>query len=120
MTTPPIQRLAPKVLLLTGDAVDALAYAATVAQRARQRNGLPASRALAALLTAAGQQDTPETPALETEPEWITTEEAARMLGVSNRQARRLAPALGGRLTGGRWLLDRRAVEEHTQGKAAA
>ncbi|MFX1757245.1 helix-turn-helix domain-containing protein [Rhodococcus sp. As11] len=117
--TPPVQRLAPGVLLLTGDAVQALAYAVQVAQRARQRNGLPPSRALAALASAAGQQDTEPASALETEPEWITTEEAARMLGISDRQARRLAPRLGGRLTGGRWLLDRRAVTEHQEGQAA-
>lgn len=120
MTTPPIQRLAPGVLLLTGDAVQAVAYAVTVAQRARQRNGLPPSRGLAALLAATGQPDTRPAPTLETEPEWITTEEAARMLNISNRQARRLAPALGGRLTGGRWLLDRRAVTEHQEGQTAA
>lgn len=119
MTTPLIQRLAPDVLLLTGDAVHALAYAVHVAQRARARNGLPPSRALAALASAAGQQDTQPAPQPDTEPEWITTEEAAQMLGISNRQARRLAPALGGRLTGGRWLLDHRAVTEHQEGSAA-
>lgn len=117
--TPPVQRLAPGVLLLTGDAVQALAYAVTVAQRARARNGLPPSRALVALASAAGQQDTQQAPALEDDTELITTEEAARMLNISNRQARRLAPALGGRLTGGRWLLDRRAVTEHQEGQTA-
>jgi len=118
--TPPVQRLAPDVLLLTGDAVQALAYAVTVAQRARQRNGLPPSRGLAALLAATGQPDTPPTPTLETEPDWITTEEAAHMLGCSNRQTRRLAPQLGGRLTAGRWLLDRHAVTEHINGRTTA
>jgi hypothetical protein len=28
----------------------------------------------------------------------------------------RIAPRLGGRMVGGRWLLDRRAVEEHRDG----
>lgn len=122
--TPPVQRLAPGVLLLTGDAVDALAYAVQVAQRARRRNGLPASRALTALaLAATGHADNETHPPEHSEPhtttEWITTEEAARMLGCSNRQARRLAPTLGGQLTGGRWLLDRQAVTEHREGQAA-
>lgn len=117
--TPPIQRLAPDVLLLTGDAIGALAYAVAVTQRARARNGLPTSRALAALASAAGQADTQSAPELDTDEELITTEEAAQMLGISNRQARRRAPQLGGRLTGGRWLLDRRAVLEHQEGTAA-
>lgn len=118
--TPPVQRLAPDVLLLTGDAIGALAYAVAVAQRARARNGLPPSRALSALASAAGQQDTEPTPELDTDEELITTQEAAQMLGCSNRQARRRAPQLGGRLTGGRWLLDRRAVLEHLEGQGAA
>jgi len=119
--TPPVQRLADGVILLTGDAVAALAYAVHVAQRARHRNGLPPSRALAALAaaTAPGQPDTPTSPDLDTDRDEITTEEAARMLHCSNRQARRLAPQLGGRLIAGRWLLDRRAVTEHIEGRTA-
>ncbi len=116
--TPPVQRLAPGVVLLTGDAVDALAYAVAVTQRARQRNGLPPSRALTALAMAAtGHADNNIQPQEHDEPhDLMTTEEAAHMLGCSNRQARRLAPQLGGRLTGGRWLLDRQAVTEHQEG----
>ena len=38
------------------------------------------------------------------------------MLGKSRRQVQRIANRLGGRLIGGRWLLDRRAVEEHIEG----
>lgn len=42
----------------------------------------------------------------------------AALLGCSTRTATRLAPKLGGRLVGGRWLLDRQAVTEHTEGAA--
>lgn len=121
---PPIQRLAPGVLLLTGDAVDALAYVVAVAQRVRRHNGLPDSRALAALAAAAtGQPDSDDPhgddPRDPTTTEWITTKEAAQMLECSDRQTRRLAPGLGGRLTGGRWLIDRHAVTEHLEGRRA-
>ena len=109
-------RLPAGSVLLTGSALDAARYAVDVAQRARARNGLPPSTALARLaaaLSPAGQTDNPNEPTGEADD--MTTEEAARLLGCSPRQARRLAPALGGRLTGGRWLLDRVAVAEHTE-----
>lgn len=120
---PPIQRLGPAILL-QGPAVDAVAYAIKVAQRSRRRNGLPDSGALAALgrafenLSAAGQSDSATDAEDDTEDvnEWITAAEAAPLLGCSPRQARRLAPSLGGRLAGGRWLLDPHAVREHIDG----
>lgn len=107
-------------VLLTGGALDAARYCVDVAQRARARNGLPPSVALARLaeaLAAPGQEDNPDEPAGQ--PDLVTTEEAAEMLGVSLRTARRLAPLLGGRRIGGRWLLDRQAVTEHKEGKTA-
>lgn len=120
MNPPPIQRLGPAILL-QGAAIDAVAYAIKVAQRSRRRNGLPDSGALAALgrafenLSAAGQSDSTTDAEGDTEDvnEWITATEAAPLLGCSPRQARRLAPSLGGRLAGGRWLLDPQAVREH-------
>lgn len=105
-------------VLLTGSALDAARYCVEVAQRARARNGLPRSVALARLadaLSPAGHADTPhEAPG---EHDDMTTDEAARLLGCTARQARRLAPVLGGRLVGGRWLLDRQAVAEHLEGR---
>lgn len=115
-----IARVPAGAVLLTGSDVDALRYAVEVAQRARARNGLPPSKALAQLartVTAAGQPDSTEAP--EVQPETVTSDQAAAMLGVSERTARRLAPQLGGRLIGGRWLLDRQAVTEHKEGTAA-
>ncbi|MFC9833186.1 hypothetical protein ACFVKB_05070 [Rhodococcus sp. NPDC127530] len=126
MNRPPVQRLAPDVLLLTGSAVEALRYAVVVAVTSRHRNGLrvPAHLAeLAAELADSGQSDGKALGNSNTgtrTTEWITTEEAARMLNCSNRQARRLAPQLDGRLSGGRWVLDRQAVQDHIDGRNAA
>ena len=120
---PPIQLLG-NAILLQGPALEALDYAVKVAQRSRRRNGLPDSGALLRLsrafenLSVAGQSDTAPESVAETEEveEWITTDTAAHLLGCSSRQARRLAPALGGRLAGGRWLLDPHIVREHIEG----
>ncbi|MDT2004554.1 helix-turn-helix domain-containing protein [Rhodococcus opacus] len=123
--TPPVQRLAPDVLLLTGTAVEALRFAVVVAITSRHRNGLRVPDHLAELaagLADSGQSDGKALSANNTEHQhtrWITTEEAAQMLKCSNRQARRLAPQLSGKLTGGRWLLDRDAVQDHIEGSAA-
>lgn len=119
MTT---QRLADDVLLLTGDSITAVRYAVRVAIAARHRNGLPVHPLLAELaasVTEPGRTDTEPAPTQQDHTEMIDTREAARMLGCSNRQARRLAPLLGGRIIAGRWLLDRDAVTEHIQGTAA-
>lgn len=43
----------------------------------------------------------------------IGSREAAEVLLVSKRQVQRLAPNLGGRLAGGRWVFDRAAVEAY-------
>ena len=113
-------RLPAGAVLLDGPDLDALAYCIEVTQRARGRNGLPPSRrvnALARLVAAPGHPDTADEPVGDADD--MTTEEAAELLGVSRRTARRLAPALGGRLVGGRWLLDRQAVTEHLEGTAA-
>lgn len=104
-------------LLLTGRALELAGYAVKLAQRFRARNALPPLAALdqlATALAAPGQPDTPAEPVGD--PETVTTDQAAELLNCSTRQARRLAPALGGRLVGGRWLLDRQAVTEHLEG----
>lgn len=104
-------------LLLTGEDLALVGYAVTVAQRWRQRNGQPPVAGLARLadtLAAPGQSDTPEEHPRE--PEFMNTTATAAALGISERTARRLAPRLGGRLEGGRWLFDRLAVAEHAAG----
>ncbi|REE74380.1 hypothetical protein C8E05_3815 [Rhodococcus wratislaviensis] len=122
MSGPTVQRLAPDVVLLTGPAVGAVRFALAIALAARRRNGLPVPVPLAELaaeLSVGGHTDAKAKGGSNTEPRHITTEEAAQMLGCSNRQARRLAPQLGGKLAGGRWLLDRAAVTEHLEGRTA-
>lgn len=123
MTTQPVQRLAPDVYLLQGDAVAALRFAVRAAVAGRHRNGLrvpPDLAALAAAVSGAGRSDAiPDAVPNDEERQWITTKEAAQMLECSDRQTRRLAPGLGGRLTGGRWLIDRHAVTEHLEGRRA-
>lgn len=116
-----VLRLPVGAVLLTGDAVAAALYAVDMAQRLRACNGYPPSRALARLrleLAAPGHPDTPAEPVGD--PETVTTREAAALLNVSERTARRLAPRLGGRNVGGRLLFDRRAVLDHIEGRDAA
>ena len=119
-TPPPVQRLAPDVVLLTGPAVAAVRYAIRVTVAARLRNGYPPHRGLtdvAAALAEPGTADPEPVAPQHDSHELIDVQEAARMLGCSHRQARRLAPSLGGRLQAGRWLLERTAVTEHLEGR---
>ncbi|OZC52035.1 hypothetical protein CH286_04075 [Rhodococcus sp. WWJCD1] len=116
---PPITVIGTAVIL-TGSGVEVALRAAINTQRARRTNGLPVSGDLNALVQACmsvrGHADVRDNadPAtsLEERPT-IPIEEAATMLGLSNRQTRRLAPKLGGKLIAGRWLLDMQAIIEH-------
>ena len=116
-------RLPAGAVLIDGRHLDALRYAVDVAQRARRRNGLPPAAALEALaalvapVAATGQSDSPDGAVGEADD--MTTHEAAALLGCSTRTATRLAPKLGGRRIGGRWLVDRLAVAEHMEGRNA-
>lgn len=110
-------RVPAGAVLLAGRDLDVLAYAVRLAQDARRRNGLPPSKALADLaraVAAPGHPDTPDEP--PGQADLVNIEDAAAALGCSTRTARRLAPGLGGRKTGGVWLLDRQAILEHTEG----
>lgn len=120
MTGGRAERLAPDVLLLTGDAIELAAAAIAMAIQYRALEGRPPHRGLQSLLAecrprpqgdkldeAAGH---PETARM------VPSAEAAEVLGLSPRQARRLAPKLGGQLVAGRWLVDRDALLEHRQG----
>lgn len=114
-------RIPAGAVLLTGRSLDAARYAVRLAQDARRRNGLPPSAALAELagavadaVAAPGHTDTPQGGPVEAD--LVNIEHAAAALGCSTRTARRLAPTLGGRKTGGVWLLDRQAILEHVRG----
>lgn len=114
-----VQRL-EGVVLLSGDSIEAARFAVRVTIAARQRNGqrVPAEIAeLARELSVYGQRDTTAENVGNsgTQADWISTQEVARMLGISERQARRLAPELGGTLHAGRWLIDRTAVTHYRQ-----
>lgn len=118
-----VYRLPPGAVLLTEADLDICRYAVDVTQRARARNGLPPSSALARLaaaLAAPGQTDSTNEPTEHDghqdevgRDEPITVAAAAELLRCSTRTVRRLAPRLGGRRVGGQWLLDSVAVTEH-------
>ncbi|USI88763.1 helix-turn-helix domain-containing protein [Rhodococcus pyridinivorans] len=117
-----VQRL-DGVVLLTGQSIEAARFAVRVTIAARQRNGQrvpPEITELARELSVFGHRDTHDAIGNNTgtQADWISTQEVARMLGCSHRQARRLAPELGGTLHAGRWLIDRTAVTNYRK-KAA-
>jgi len=112
-----LYRLPAGAVLLDGEALRLVAYCVATAERTRRRNGLPPLPGLVRLreaLTAPGHPDADPEPVGDAES--VTTAEAARLLGCSERTIRRQAARLGGRNVGGRWLLDRAAVEEHRAG----
>lgn len=119
-----IAHLPAGALLLTAEDLGVVAYAVAAAQRSRRRNGLGPLRRLDALAAALDAARVAATGHADSEPdhtgdaETMTTTEAAQLLGVSDRTARRLAPGLGGRRIGGRWHLDAAAVAEHVAGGA--
>lgn len=129
------------VVVLDGEWLNVARRAVLVADAARRRNGLPTSTAYLALaeaitaamsapasktetlssaLAARGQKDIDKSALLQAIPEMeptVTIKDAARQLGCSRRQARRLAEKLGGRKVCGNWLLDQAAIDEHRKGQ---
>lgn len=114
------------VVVLTGPALRAALECAIIAIRHRRLSGLATATyedlaaELHAALTAAGHPAVPTPPAVH--PELVSTPalpipDAAALLGLSARQTRRLAPQLGGKLIGGRWLVDEVAVREHQEAR---
>ena len=116
------------VVVLTGPALRSAAEAALLAVRQRRRFGIPAdsyealARELIAAVSASGQGDVPpsaisDSDVVKQKPTMPISELAER-LNCSTRQARRLAPKLGGQRVAGRWLVDEIAVREHQAGAA--
>ena len=114
------------VVVIHGTAARTLCEAVLIAERSRRSSGLPLSRDYAtiaaelyAAMSASGQSDVRADADIH--PEYVQPtvpiEQAAAELGLSKRQTRRLAPELGGRIIGGRWLLDRHALNEHREGQ---
>ncbi|MFE7980597.1 helix-turn-helix domain-containing protein [Streptomyces cellulosae] len=69
--------------------------------------------ALVSATSGTGNAETPGPEIVQPFDREITTGEAAALLGLSERRARQLAAGGMGRRAGGRWLLDRTAVEEY-------
>lgn len=116
------------VVVLTGPALRTCLQAALIAVKHHHLTGLPRgpyehlARELHAALSAPGHTDVPPAPVRHPEPVQhpsVPIDQAAARLGLSRRQARRLAPRLGGRLVGGRWLLDDAALQEHLDANGA-
>jgi hypothetical protein len=109
-------------VVLTGPWLAVARQAVHAATLARRRNGHPENPEHQALLDAItlamSRNGHPPQPVAAPliPPEQLTVQEAAAMLSKSRRQVQRLAPRLGGRRVAGRWVLDRRAVEDHLEG----
>ncbi|MDX5565647.1 hypothetical protein PYK79_23185 [Streptomyces sp. ID05-04B] len=66
-------------------------------------------------ISAAGSSETAFAEIVQPFEREITTGQAAALLGLTERRVRQLAAGGMGRRAGGRWLIDRTAVEEHRQ-----
>lgn len=127
MAERPIVVVGP-VVILSGPALRSVVGMCSIAARSRSVSGMPRSaitsaiaQACADALSASGQSDVRETQVtqhVQQQQRTMTITAAAQILRLSERQTRRLATRLGGKLIGGRWLLDEDAVREHaTEGK---
>lgn len=108
---------ATSVVFTGPDDLRLLAYMAQATSELRRRYGwapLPILDHLAAI----GQVDNQPEPPEECGRMDMTTAEAARLLGCSERSVRRKAKQLGGHRVGRSWLLDAEAVHEHREGMA--
>jgi hypothetical protein len=123
---PPGLVVAGAAVVLTGDWLKITRQAVLIAAYSRNHNGLPVTptdtalaEALTQAMSANGHSDVSEPQELQhvqIEPT-VTIRDAARRLELSERQTRRLAPKLGGKLKNGVWLLDQAAIDEHLRGK---
>ncbi|HEY1325130.1 MAG TPA: helix-turn-helix domain-containing protein [Streptosporangiaceae bacterium] len=71
-------------------------------------------------MSVSGPADTPGADIAASSPDELTAAQAADLLGVSVRHARRLAASGMGRLVAGVWLLDRSALLAYRQGRRIA
>lgn len=119
---PAVQRLGEAVLLQESAVSDAAFLVRVGIAALRQRDGIPPQPGWLSLLhelrsadldraSASGNTEVPPgRSSPEWEPESIDTEEAARMLQISDRQVRNLASVLGGQRIGRSWAFDRGLV----------
>lgn len=126
MSPPPGLTRVGGVVVLCGAALKEARDSALIAVKHRQKSGIPYRNyeALASefgeAMAAAGQPDV-RSPAISkavaVDQPTVPLTEAAVRLGVSERQARRLAPQLGGKKIAGSWFVDETALNEHIEGK---
>ncbi|WP_431900227.1 helix-turn-helix domain-containing protein [Nonomuraea sp. bgisy101] len=76
-----------------------------------------ASRRWEASITSADVSAETTSPEITPSSEWVNTEQAATLLGMTPRRARQLAAGGLGVKVRGTWLLDRAAVIEYRQGR---
>lgn len=114
------------VVVLSGSALrtTTLAVLAGIEWRRSKRRPFDAQEAVACELleamAAAGHSDVrlpPISDAGPVEQPTMPITEAATRLNISTRQARRLAPRLGGQLIAGRWLVNETAIAQHIEGR---
>ena len=126
-----LTRYGPAVIV-TGPALKLVLDAALIAVKHRRMTaGLPFSttpyEALACELRAAmaadGHADVRTSaisdPVPVDEQPSVPLAEAAALLGISRRQARRLAPQLGGCKVAGSWFVEETALRQHIEGRQA-
>lgn len=114
------------VVVLSGPALKAARDSALIAAKHRKRSGIPYQHYVALAcefgeaMAAAGHSDV-RSPAISkavaVEQPTMPLDETAARLGISRRQARRLAPQLGGRKIAGHWFVDEAALDEHIEGR---
>ena len=115
--------LGPAVLI-DGDTLPTLRWAVAVAVREKRRNGTRPGPILAALdhaaaqaMTAARLADIPEPAPRPHSDQWLTTGQVAQRLGISRRQAQRLAGTLDARRVGQTLMFDPDSVHEYATHK---
>lgn len=112
-------------VVLSGPALKAARDCALLVAKNRMRAGIPyrtyeaLACELSEAMTADGHSDV-RSPAISkaatVDQPTVPLAEAAARLDVSLRQARRLAPHLGGKKIAGRWFVDDAALNEHIAG----
>ena len=119
----PARALGPAVLV-DGDTLPTLRWCVAVAVREKRRNGTRPGPILAALdqaaaqaMTASRQSDIPEPAPRPHSDQWLSTEQVADRLGISRRQAQRLAGTLDARRVGQTLMFDPDTVHEYATHK---
>lgn len=118
--------LGPAVLI-DGDTLPTLRWAAAVAVREKRRNGARPGPILAALdqaaaqaMTATRQRDLPAPDPRPHSDQWLTAGQVADRLQISRRHAQRLAATLNARRVGQQLLFDPDTVHEYQHARRTA